>query len=622
LRHEAHNHGPPAPGRCGARVNASAALAVRAARATPHCLCDTAARLGSASALFVRGADGWQATSWQALLEEVRCAARALIALGIERGQHVAILGFNRPEWLVLDHAAMMIGAAAAGIYWTSAGAEVAYILEHAQAPLLLLENAEQAAKVPVGAAAPRHLRQIVTMRGATLPGALTWEDFLALGRGADAARLQVEVDRRMAALGPDDLAALIYTSGTTGMPKAVMLSHRNLAWSAESLLDAFGTDERDRILSYLPMAHVAERVGTIHCPARGGNAVYFALGMEQILDHLKEVRPTVFFGVPRLWEKMRAALAARVDAATGVKGALARRAMAVARRWHEAQLAGAPAGALLDLRMALARRLVLRKVARALGLDAARLLISGAAPIPAEHLEYLLGLDLVVRELYGQSENSGATTVSLPGATRIGAVGRAVAGQEIRIAEDDEVLVRAPSVFAGYLDDEAATRATIVDGWLHSGDLGRLDAAGYLTITGRKKDLIITSGGKNIAPAGLEADLMSGRLIEHAIVVGEGRHFLAALLTVKEDEARAFAAAHGLAVEGLHRHALLLAALQAEVDAVNGRHARVANIRKFAVLERNFSVGAGELTATLKLRRKAVIEANREIVDAFYREG
>jgi long-chain acyl-CoA synthetase len=600
-------------------MTAAANLAERAAQLTPHRLCATATRLGAASAYFVRDEGGWRATSWLTLLEQVRTAARALLALGIEAGDRICILGFNRPEWLILDHAAMMTGATAAGIYWTSAAAEVAFILDHAQARLVLVENAAQAAKIAPGAGPLRH---VVAMRGADVPGALAWDEFLALGQGAAAAQRQEEVERRMAALTLDDIGALIYTSGTTGHPKAVMLSHLNLAWSAESLLDAFGTSERDRILSYLPMAHVAERIGSIHCPARGGNAVYFARSMEEILEHLKEVRPTVFFGVPRLWEKMRTALAARIEKAQGAKGALARRALVVGRRWNEAALAGRRPGPLLVLEMALARRLVLRRVRRALGLDAARLLISGAAPIPLEHLQFFLGLDMVVRELYGQSENSGATTVSVHGATRLGAVGKAAAGQEIRVAADGEVLVRAPSVFVGYLRDPEATRETIVEGWLHSGDLGRLDDDGYLYITGRKKDLIITSGGKNIAPASLEADLMGGRLIEHAVVVGEGRHFLAALLTVKEEEARAFAAAQALPMEGLHRQPALLAALQAEVDAVNARHARVANIRKFAVLEGTFSVAAGELTATMKLRRKVVIEANREIVEGFYREG
>jgi long-chain acyl-CoA synthetase len=274
-----------------------------------------------------------------------------------------------------------------------------------------------------------------------------------------------------------------------------------------------------------------------------------------------------------------------------------------------------------LELQLALARRLMLRKIQAALGLDAARLLLSGAAPIATEHLRFFLGVDLVVRELYGQSEDCGPTTVSTPGATRIGAVGKALPGLQLRIGADGEILVRSPSVFAGYLGQPEATADTIHDGWLHSGDLGRLDADGFLYITGRKKDLIITSGGKNISPANLEADLMDCALIEYAVVVGEGRHFLSALLTLKPDAVRSFAATNGIAPEGLLRDPALLAALQEQIDVVNARHARVAAIRRYAVIEGNFSIG-GYLTATMKLRRQAVIDAHRDVVDAMYRQA
>jgi len=571
-----------------------------ALRPTPLCLLDTAARIPEGPAYFVRGETAWLPTSWRELLTQVQAAARALIALGVQPGQTVCILGFNRPEWLIMDHAAMMVGATAAGIYWTSAPPEVAYILAHSKAPLLLVEDAAQRAKVSAGP------QTLVAMRGAAIEGAMAWEDFLALGIPAH----QLELERRLAALRPEDLGALIYTSGTTGHPKAVMLSHGNLAWAAQALKDAFGVSESDGLISYLPMAHVAEKVGAIHSPARTGNAVYFARSMESLLEHLKEVRPTIFFGVPRLWEKMQAALAAKLAAATGLKGAMARWAMGVARRWHERGLEGQPTGALLNLQMRWARRLVLGKVHKALGMDRTRLLISGAAPIAPENLRFFLGLDLVVRELYGQSEVGGPTTVSLAGSTRIGTVGRALPGLQLRIAEDGEVLVRSPGVFQGYAGEPVATAEALEGGWLHSGDLGHLDAEGYLSITGRKKDLIITSGGKNISPANLEAELMSTALIEHAVVVGEGRHYLVALLTLKPEAAAAFGS-----------DAALQAAVQAEIDAVNSRQARVATLRKFAIIEGSFSIDQGELTATMKLRRRIVVDRHRERVEALYRD-
>jgi len=599
----------------------AAAVAERALVPTPRRLIATAERLGEAGAYYVRTDAGWQPTSWRRLLEQVLTAARALVALGVQPGQSICILGFNRPEWLIMDHAAMMVGAAAAGIYWTSAAPEVEYILGHSKAPLIVLEDAVQAAKLAGRRGATTALQHVIAMQGAVVPGAMAWDDFMALGRGADAPALAGEVERRLAAITPDTLGGLIYTSGTTGHPKAVMLSHGNLAWVADTLRQILGIDERDRHISYLPMAHIAERAGTTHGPARAGNAVYFARSIDQLLDHLREVRPTTFFGVPRVWEKMRAALDARIGAAAGVKAALLRWSTGVARRWHAANLEGGPTGCALDLQLKLARALVLCKIHQALGLDAARLVFSGAAPIAVDHLRFFLGLDIVVRELYGQSEDSGPTTINLPGSTRIGSVGKALPGLDIRIAGDGEVLVRAPSVFLGYLGQPQATAEAIRDGWLHSGDLGRIDADGFLFITGRKKDLIITSGGKNISPANLEADLMACDLVEYAIVVGEGRRFLCALLALKPQAVQAFALAHGLGPEGPHRNTSLRAALQAHIDAVNARHARVATIRKFAIVEANFGVDGGFLTATMKLRRQAVIDAHRETVEALYRD-
>lgn len=593
---------------------------------TPQALIATAGRIPERPAYFVRDDTGWQPTSWATLLARVQQAARALVAIGVQPGQAVCILGFNRPEWLVMDHAAMMVGATTAGIYWTSAPNEVEYVLAHSQAPLLLLEDAGQLAKLDGRRERLPALRTVVAMAGPALPGTLAWNDLLARGDGPDAGALQAEVERRLAALRPADLGSLIYTSGTTGHPKAVMLSHGNLAWTAQTLNTLYATHEGTRLMSFLPFAHVAEKVGAIHAPARGGYAIYFARAIEQLLDHMKEVHPTVYFGVPRLWEKMHAGLAEKLGAATGVKGALARWAMGVSRRWHEAVLDGRAPGAALSAQMALARRLVLGKVKLALGLDQAVLLISSAAPISPENLRFFLGLDLVVREAYGQSEACGPATINVEGATRIGSVGRAIPGLDLRIADDGEVLMRGPGVFQGYAGDPDATAEALRDGWLHSGDLGRIDADGYLTITGRKKDLIITSGGKNISPANVEGDLMSQPLIEHAVLVGEGRHFLSALITLKPDALQAFAEREGLPAdtllaEGRPPHPQLLAAVQAQVDAVNARHARVSQVRRFAIVPGSFSIAAGQLTPTMKLRRQAVIAAHRDLVESLYRD-
>lgn len=582
----------------------------------------TARERGADPAYYMRDEAGWQPTSWQDYAAQVQQAARALVALGVQPGQAVCILGFNRPEWVIMDLAAMMVGAVAAGIYWTSAPGEVEYIIRHSGGAILLAEDDTQWAKLQESRSRLPGLRRVVMMKdaSATDPLQMEWDAFLALG----AADHQPEVDRRLSALRPDDLGTLIYTSGTTGMPKAVMLSHSTLAWTGMALAKAFGTTPTDRLISYLPLAHVAEQLGAIHNHVAIGYRLYFARSLESLRDHLTEVRPTVFFGVPRVWEKIHAGIAGKLDAATGFKAVLAAWALSVGRRWHEQVLQGREPGGWLNLQKAWASRLVYDKVKAALGMDQARLLISAAAPIAPETLRFFTGLDLLIREGYGQSEACGPTTVSLAGSTRIGSVGKPLAGTEVRIAPDGEIQVRGPHVFQGYLGMPEDTAQTLADGWLQSGDLGHFDADGYLYVSGRKKDLLITSGGKNISPANLEAELMDLPLVEHGIVCGDGRHFLSALLTLKPDALETFLQAHG--VQGLDMavaclHPLVLAELQKGIDDINRHQARVAWIRKFTVLPESLSIDTGALTATMKIKRKVVLERHREAVEAMYRD-
>ena len=508
----------------------------------------------------------------------------------------------------------------AAGIYWTSAASEVEYIIDHSRCAVLLVENEAQWAKVAERRAALPRLQRVVMMRGAKAADdwQISWDDFMALGEP----RHQAEVDRRLAALQPEDLGTLIYTSGTTGAPKAVMLSHGNLSWTSVALSAAFGSNPSDRLISYLPLAHVAEQLGAIHNHVTAGYTLYFARSIESLGDHLKEVHPTIFFGVPRVWEKMHAGIAAKLATATGLKAVLARWALGVGQRWHATQLAGEAAGLSLRAQKALASRLIHQKVQKALGLDQARLMISAAAPIAPENLRFFTGLDLLIREVYGQSEDCGPTSISLAGNTRIGAVGKPLAGTEVRIADDGEILVRGPHVFQGYMGRPEDTAQTLVAGWLHSGDLGRFDDDGFLYVTGRKKDLLITSGGKNISPANIEAELMNLPLVEHGVVCGDNRHFLTALLTLKPDVLNAFVTARGIAgIPGadVSQHPLVLAELQKGIDAINQNQAHVAWIRKFTVLAEPLSIDTGALTATMKIKRKVVIDRYRDVVEKMY---
>lgn len=587
----------------------------------PVTLQRTAARLGDRPAYFVRGPERWVGTSWRDYGQQVRQAARALISLGVQRGDAVAILSFNRPEWAVTAFAAMSIGAKPAGIYWTSSVDDIAYILNHSKAKVLMVENPERLTGVQSCLDRVPHLRQVVIFKtgqgNADFPlPQLPWPGFLASSQSVP----DEVLDSRMAELRPDDIGSLIYTSGTTGPSKAVALSQGNLWWMATTMVNICEADENERLISYLPMAHAAEQMGSMHNQAHAGFQLYYASSMESLGDHLKEVKPTVFFGVPRVWEKMQAAIETKLAGATGFKARMARWALRVGRAWHERDLAGQPVGPWLSMQKTLAKRLIYSKVHEALGFQHARILSSGAAPIAPESLRFFTGLDLVVRELYGQSEVSGPSTMNLDGATRLGSVGKVIPGMEMRTADDGELLVRGPNVFKGYMGQPEATAETMQGDWLLTGDLGRMDVDGYVYITGRKKDLIITSGGKNISPGNIEASLMDTHLIEHAVVCGDGHNYLTALVTLDAAALAAFVKSAGIK-NGANQftHPRVLQEVQAEIDRVNDKLTRVCQIRKFTVLPATLTVEAGELTPTLKVKRKVVMERQRALIDAMY---
>lgn len=585
---------------------------------TPARLIDQARRRPDAPAYLVHDGQGWTPTSWADYADQARRAARALVALGVEKDDAICILGFNRPEWTIMANGAMMAGARPAGIYWTSAPPESAYILQHSQAPVLLVETLEQVEQLEAVRGDCPDLRQIVVMEGdPDRDDILSWEDFLALGEE----KHQDDVDARLAAIEPEDIGALIYTSGTTGPPKAVMLSHGAIAWTADLLTRSFGGDETGRGLSYLPLAHIAEQQASLHCHPIRGNAMYFARSMETLAEDINTVRPSMFFGVPRVWEKMAETLRSRMSQATGTQKKLLDWSMRVNRDWHAAAMAGTSPGPLLSTQRAIANRLVTKKIKGAIGLDQANTFISGAAPISPEVLRFFTGLDMPILEGYGQSETSAPTTANLPGAVRLGSVGKAFPGIETRVTEEGELLVRGPGLFSGYMkNNEATAEAFTEDGWLRTGDVVKVDEEGFITITGRIKDILITSGGKNITPANLETDLMNIPLVEHAVVVGDARHYLTALMTLSADALAEFAKERGIDAPGLD-HPEVIAEIQAGVDAMNRRYARVENIRKFRLLGSPLSVETGELTPTMKVKRRIVIERNKALVDAMYDE-
>ncbi|MCL1692188.1 MAG: long-chain fatty acid--CoA ligase [Actinomycetia bacterium] len=561
---------------------------------------------GTADAYAVRRDDRWVTTSWVDYAGEVAAAARGLIGLGVEAGSPVAILGTNTPEWVIFDVAAMAVGAMPAGIYPTNSPDECAYVLDHSRSSVVLVQNEKQLAKVLERGGELPALRHIVLMRGQSSEsdGVLTWGQFLDRGTTVPFS----DVESRMAALGPRDGATLIYTSGTTGRPKAVVLPHEALVSTTEAIKSFIDAGMSDSAVSYLPLSHIAEQLVTILTPAVSGHAVYYEPDIFRLLDTLKEVRPSIFFAVPRVWEKFYAVVSGKMEEASGVKAAIANRALVVGRE-HTATLnRGEQPQAWLASQYGFFDKLVYSKVKTAMGLDRSRFLFSGAAPLAPSIPEFFSGFGMQILNIYGQSENTAGCAYNRPNRNRFGSVGPAFPGAELRIADDGEILARGPSVFSEYLyNSEATLDALGGDGWLHTGDVGYIDDDGFLFITDRKKDIIITAGGENVTPSLIEMTLQTNSLIAIVVVMGDQRPFLTALVSIDPE------AAEGMSDDEIR------ADVQGAVDDVNADSARVRQLKKFVVLDRPLSIEHGELTPTLKVRRKVVREHFADEIEGMY---
>jgi long-subunit acyl-CoA synthetase (AMP-forming) len=567
-------------------------------------------------AMARRRAGAWETTTWREYREAVRRAARALVTTGLEPGQGVVILAFNRPEWFIANLATIAVGGRPAGIYTNSTPEQCRYITEHAGAAVAVVENRETLERLLSGGEAPSGLKAIVLMDGdATEPGVVSWADFLARG---DEAR-DAEVTRRSAAAQPDDVATLIYTSGTTGMPKGVMLTQGNLLFIAETARKVLPVGAADRLISYLPLSHIAEQVVSHLLSLASGACVHFAESLEKLPENLREVRPHLFLGVPRVWEKIQAGMQAKGAQASPLQRRIVTWARGIGLAGGYADQEGRPR----PWSYRLADRLVFSKVRERLGFDEVRMLVVSAAPIAKETLDYFQSLALPIMEVYGMSECTGPTTMSLPGRYRLGRAGYALPGTELRIAEDGEILMRGPHVFKGYYRNEEATRETLdAEGWIHSGDVGEIDADGFLRVTDRKKELLITSGGKNIAPQHLEGKLKQIAAVSQAVAIGDRRAYVVALLTLDPLRVAAEAEKAGSPArtpEDAARCPVFRAYVEKQVEAINKGLARYESIKKVALLPSELSVETGELTPTLKLKRRVILERHKDEIDALY---
>lgn len=566
----------------------------------------------------------WHRVTWSEYGRAAEEIAHGLLSLGFKRGQAAAITGENRPEWLFCDMGIQLAGGLSVAVYATNAPEQCAYVLDHSQSRFFFVENEEQLDKVLEIRAGLPYLERIVVMdteglAGFSDPQVMSLEELRALGRAAADPRTLETV---AAEVSEDDVAILLYTSGTTGPPKGVMLTHRNLLWTAEALGHTSALYPHDEAVSFLPLSHIAERMVSVYLPLVWGYTISFAESLDTLFQNLQEVRPSIVFAVPRLWEKMHSQVELHIADVDPFKRAAYRAAIRVGREYALRRLDRAPLPAWLRLARWLAAMTVLNLLRRRLGLDRARWVISGAAPIAPEVLAYYHAMGVPIREVYGQTEGSGPTTIHQGDRIKLGTVGQPIPGVEVRIAPDGEILVRGPNVFSGYFKDPVGTAQALRDGWLHSGDIGEMDSEGFLRITDRKKDLIVNAYGKNIAPAYIENKLKFSSYIGDAIVIGDRKPYLVALIVIDEDNVSQWAQDRRIPFStfaDLSGNEQVRGLIAQEVERVNRTLSSPEQVKRFSILPKRLYQEDGEVTPTLKVRRKAILEKYGDVIAALY---
>jgi long-chain acyl-CoA synthetase len=588
-------------------------------------LFETAGRRGEALALRHKTLGIWHRVSWREYAESVRRVAAGLVASGLRPGENVAVLGENRPEWLYSHLGIMAAGGATCGVYPTSSPEQVLYLLDHSGARVLFLEDEEQLEKV-LSVVDQTKVERIVVWDPKGLWGfaerrVSLFSRFLEEGAAFLAAE-PARVEERIASVRPEGTAMIIYTSGTTGPPKGAMLSHANCAFMAEALGGVNTLREDDELVSYLPLAHVYENLGSVMQHLRLGYVVSFVESLETLFANLREVSPTYFASVPRIWEKLSSTVELRMDDSTLVKRTLYRLAVRLGKRWARARRAG-PVPAWLSAARFAASWLVFEPLRRRLGFDRLRLAISGAAPASPELFDYFQGLGIPLTEGYGMTESSGVIAFNRPDRPLVGTVGEPIPGIEVKLGEGGEILTRGPHVFQGYYrDPEQTARAVDAEGWLHTGDVGEWQE-GRLKIVDRMKDIIITAGGKNIAPAYIENKLKFSPYIQDAVVVGDRRKYLVALILIDEENVTRFAQEHRLpfaTFAELTQAEEVRRLIGREVDQVNRTLSQVEGIKRFALLPRRFYEEEGDVTPTKKVKRRNVEKRYGDLVESLYR--
>jgi len=592
----------------------------------PHLFWSRVQEWGDRTAMREKVFGIWKNITWREYGEKAKYAGLGLVNLGLEKGDRVAIISENNPEWLYVDMGTMGVGGVTVGIYPTDSPQQVEYVVDHCGAKFFFADDEEQLDKILEIRKNLHHLQKIIVLdmeglRDFSDPMVMSFDELLDLGKILDHQEPAL-FQKLLHGPQPEDLAILIYTSGTTGPPKGAMISHRNVLEGMEGLWDLVPGYLNDELLTFLPLCHIAERGVSAFGALRSGYVCNFAESMDTVPQDIREISPSVFFAVPRIWEKFYSGMILTMKDSTRLEKLAYKWAINVGYKVSDYRLNRSEPPLYLKILFKLADWTVLKNVKKAVGLDKVRYCLSGAAPISPDLLKFYHSLGIDMREVYGQTESTGGVTIHHPGDVKFGTIGKPVPRADIKIAEDGEILVKGPSVFMGYYNDPEKTAETIVEDWLYTGDVGRIDEDGHLIISDRKKDIIITSGGKNITPSEIENQLKFSPYITDAVVIGDGRKYLTSLIMIDDENVMEYAQENRIpftTYASLTKAPEVIKLINQEVEEVNKKFARVETIKKFSLIDIQLTEDDDEITPTMKLKRKFVNGKFKDVIEAMY---
>ena len=595
----------------------------------PRLFWDSVKSRGEKVAMREKDLGIWQEISWSHYGEKAKLTGLALHTLGLEKGNVVSIASEGNPEWLYTDMGTIGAGGISSGVYTTDSAAQVKYLVNDSATKFYFAENEEQLDKILEVRSECPTLKKIIVYDMEGLNDfhddqVLSYEEFLKIGEKTNQENPNLW-ESLVNNVSPDDIAILVYTSGTTGPSKGAMINHTNLLYSINTGYDIFDVMEHEEQLSFLPLCHILERSVSVMIPLKTGAVVNFAESIDTVPENIREVSPTVFIAVPRIWEKFYSSITILMKDATFIGKFFYQLSINVGSKYKEYFIDGKEPPLSLKLSYWICNQLVLKNIKKLLGLNNCRYALSGAAPISPDLINWYLSLGIDMREGWGMTETAGVGTAFYSREIKLGHVGRAVNDSEVRIAQDGEILFRGPGVFCGYLNKPEQTKETLIDGWLHTGDVGEIDNYGNLKITDRKKDIIITAGGKNISPSEIENELKFSPFISDAVVIGDKRKFLSCLIMIDEENVMKHAQDNDIPFsnfESLCKSEEIVSLIDDEVNKVNKKFASVEQVKKFSLIDIQLTAEDDELTPTMKLKRKFINQKYGDIIESMYQSA